>query len=46
MPPKKGAKKPDGIKNGKMILKPTLTEQQKKMVEKLASKINLNGFRW
>ena len=46
MPPKKKSKQEPGIKNGKIVLKPTITEIEKNAIEKLAQRINLNGFRW
>ena len=46
MPPKKKSKGQPGIKNGKITLKSTITEAQKKAIEKLGKRINLNGFRW
>lgn len=46
MPPKKKSKGEPGIKNGKITLKSTITEAQKKAIEKLGKRINLNGFRW
>lgn len=45
MPPKK-AKKSEGIKKGKIILKPIINALQKKAIEKLEKRININGFRW
>ena len=42
MPPKK-TKKSEGIKKGKIILKPIINALQKKAIEKLEKRINING---